>query len=112
MALAKLTRTAPSSEERNVDARLADALERLLGTVDTLPPNDHAGEARGQGRLAYHGQIPSRPAVLSFLELLSPRLRHSQRLPYRIPRLMLGWLAYVCVVAGVAVMLVRFLFPL
>lgn len=110
MALAKLTRTAPASEERNVDARLADALDRLLGTVDVLPPNDHAGEARGQGRLG-RGQIPSRPAVLSFLELLGPRLRHSQRLPYRIPRLVLGWLAYACVIAGVVVMLVRFLSP-
>jgi hypothetical protein len=108
MALAEPTRHAPTPEERGVDARLADALDHLLGALDRVPANEHGDEARPQRRLSYgRGRVPSRRGVPGFLHLLGPRLRHSRRLPYRIPRLV----AYGFVMAGITWMLLRFLTP-
>jgi hypothetical protein len=110
MALAERTRHASTPEERGVDARLADALDHLLGALDGLPANEHGDEARLQSQLAYgRGQALTRLQERSFLSLLGPRLLYSQRLPYRIARLV----PVMCAAAGLAMILamilVRFL---
>jgi hypothetical protein len=109
MALAEPTRHAPTLGERGVDARLADALDHLLGALDHLPANEH-DETRPQRRLSDgRGWVPSWRELLGFVHLLGPRLRHSQRLPYRIGRLVAVWFAYCCVTVGIIVMLLRLL---
>jgi hypothetical protein len=106
MALAERTRHALTTEEHAVDARLADALDHLLGALDGLPGNGNGEEARLQPQLYYgHGQIPYSLKERGFFSLLGPRLRYSRRLPYRILRLV----AISCAMAGGAMMLVRLL---
>ena len=95
MALAEPAQQTPAPEERGVDPQLADALDYLLGALDRLPANEHGDEARPQARLSYdRRRVPHWRDVLDFLHLFGPRLRHSQRLPYRIPRLVAVWFAY------------------
>ena len=108
MALAEPARQTPAPEERGVDPQLADALDYLLGALDRLPANEHGDEARPQARLSHdRRRVPHWRDVLDFLHLFGPRLRHSQRLPYRIPRLV----SFICVIAGITWMLLRFLTP-
>jgi hypothetical protein len=106
MALAEQTRHTLTPEERGVDARLADALDHLLGALDDLPASEHCDEARLQPQL-YNGRghVPYSLKERSFLSLLGPRLRYSRRLPYRIARLV----AVSCAMVGGAMMLVRLL---
>jgi hypothetical protein len=89
MALAERTRHAPTPEERGVDARLADALDDLLGALDGLPASEQGDEARLQSQLPYNRGHRLRKR--SFLSLLGPPLRYSRRLPYRIARLVLPY---------------------
>jgi hypothetical protein len=108
MGLAEPARQPPASEEGGVDPQLADALDYLLGTLDRLPANEDRDEARPQARLSYdRGRVPRWRKLLGFLRRFGPRLWHSQRLDYLIPRRVAVWLAYGCVVAGIIVMVAR-----
>jgi hypothetical protein len=104
MALVEPTRYAPTREERDVDARLAGALDRVLGALEDRSPGEYGDEARPRGRLSYRrGRAASWWKLLGFLQMLGPRLLHSQRPPYRIPRRVAVWFAYGCVLASIAV---------
>jgi hypothetical protein len=106
MALAERTRRSLTKEEHAVDARLADALDHLLGALDGLPGNGNGDEARPQPQLYYgRGQVSYGLKERGFFSLLVPRLRYSRRLRYRILRL----IAVSCAMAGAAMMLVRLL---
>ena len=106
MALAEPARQTPAPEERGVDPQLAGALNSLLGALDRLPANEDNDEARLQAWLPYDRRgVPRWRKVPAFLRWFGPRLLHSQRLPYRIPRL----IAISCAMAGAAMMLVRLL---
>jgi hypothetical protein len=93
----------------DVDLPVAVALAREGDLPPVGRPDRNALEpsvTRQVPQLHYgHGQAPYSPKERSFLSLLGPRLRYSQRLPYRIPRL----IAISCAMAGAAMMLVRLL---
>lgn len=108
MALAEPARQLPAPEERGVDPQLADALDYLLGTLDRLPANEHGDEARPQARLSYDPRrVPRWREVRRFVRWFGPRLRHSQSLPYKIPRRVAVWFAYGCFVTGIIMMVAR-----
>jgi hypothetical protein len=113
VALAEPTRNAPTPEEGGVDARLADVLDHLLGTLEGLPTNKPASLAADeqkvhpQRRRSYGRERVA--GLFSSLHLQGHRFRHSERLPYSLPRRVVVWFAYGCIVVGVIVMFARVL---
>jgi hypothetical protein len=106
MAFARPFRPAPTSQGRRVAAGLADALDQLLVVLDGLPAEEHSDETR-RHRGSWRGR--TRREAIRFVELLSLRLRRSQRRPYRIIRLVAGCVAGGCVGAAAGLITVRFL---
>jgi predicted ATPase len=109
MALDEHTRRAPTTEESLVDARLVDALDHLVGTLDgaSVPAR---GEATQRRPALASGDAKAVRAPPSFIKLLGPRLRHSRRLRYRIPRIVIRLLGYGFAALAV-MMLVSLLTP-
>jgi hypothetical protein len=110
VTLAKPARRPPAPEERGIDPQLAGALNSLLGALDRLPATDDDDEARLQTWLPNdRGGLSRWRKVPGFLRSFGPRLLHSQRHPYRMLRQALVRFAWGGIVAGIIVMIARFL---
>jgi hypothetical protein len=108
--LTKPARRPPAPEESGIDPQLAGALNSLLGALDRLPADEDDHEARLQAWLPYdRGGVPRWRKAPGFLRWFGPRLLHSQRHPYRMLRKALVRFAWGCIVAGIIVMIARFL---
>jgi hypothetical protein len=87
------------------DAALAQALDHLLGPLDTL--REEFDDEAARAALAEAAGRPTniRPKKdrfrLSSLSLISARMRYSTRAPYRQVRMALIWLLYVTSVCGI-----------